>query len=402
MATGTAEVPVLYVSSSDSRIGGYLKGDSNLDTNSGILSRLTWTGSSWDKVDLVRGLPRCEENHSTNGMDIFERNGITYLLLQQGGNANKGAPGNNFAGTSETSLSASLLIINLSQLEQMEAANGGPYIDTRQGTTKYIYDLPTLNDPSRPDITNTSPDFPYQSGHPLYTATIDRGDPFGGNNSLNQAFAEPGGPVQIFSPGYRNAYDVLVTTDGRIFASDNGPNANWGGTAVIYDSNGNKKSNQDNGSYNAAAGDYITNDFNESNSGEHGDILHYVGTINDANGTYYAGHPVPIRAFPSRAGVKVYTINENEVWVETSDNNFGDLLIGVSGYFKSSFNISDFPDDPRQGEYLANAVNDSRVNILDVVGFSTNGICEYTASNFNGRYAGGYPDCFLCEQWIYK
>src|SRR5665811_1296283 len=120
LATGTAEFPILYVSSSDSRIGGGPgKGDSNLDTSSGILSRLTWTGSAWDKVDLVRGLPRCEENHSTNGMDIFERGGITYLLVQQGGNANKGAPSNNFAGTSETYLSASMLIINLTQLEQM-------------------------------------------------------------------------------------------------------------------------------------------------------------------------------------------------------------------------------------------------------------------------------------------
>ncbi len=388
LATGTAETPVLYVSSSDSRIGGGpSKGDSNLDTSSGILSRLTWTGSAWDKVDLVRGLPRCEENHSTNGMDIFERGGNTYLLLQQGGNANKGAPSNNFAGTSETYLSASMLIINLTQLEQMEAANGGPYVDTRQGTTQYIYDLPTLNDPDRPDITNASPNFPYKAGHPLFNATIDVGDPFGGNNSLNQAFTEPDGPVQIFSPGYRNGYDVVVASEGRIYTSDNGPNTNWGGTPVIYDSNDNPKT----GIYDASAGDYVANDFNEANSGAHGDALHYVGTINDPNGTYYGGHPVPTRAFPSRAGVKVYafvTQGNNAQWEETSDFNFGDLLVGVSGYFKSSFNISDFPDDPRQGEYLANAENDPRVNILDVVNFSTNGICEYTASNFNGAMQG--------------
>ncbi|WKX75859.1 hypothetical protein [Zobellia laminariae] len=133
LATGTQTAPILYVSSSDSRIGGGGSGnDKNLDTNSGVLSRLTWTGSAWDKVDLVRGLPRCEENHSTNGMEIFERNGTTYLLLQQGGNANKGAPSNNFAGTSETYLSGAMLLVNLTQLEQMEASNGGPYIDTRQ------------------------------------------------------------------------------------------------------------------------------------------------------------------------------------------------------------------------------------------------------------------------------
>ena len=391
LATGTATSPILYVSSSDTRHGGAGGGtDTNLDTNSGILSRLTWTGSEWDKVDLVRGLPRCEENHSTNGMDIFERDGNTYLLLQQGGNANKGAPSNNFAGSSETFLTAALLIVNLTQLEAMEAANGGPYIDTRQGTTQFIYDLPTLNDPKRSDITNASPNFPYTANHPLYNATIDVGDPFGGNNGLNQAFAEPGGPVQIFSPGYRNAYDVVITADGRIFAGDNGPNTYWGGTPVIYESKGALKLNSANEPstvFDASAGDYITNDFNESNSEGHGDALHYVGTINDVNGTYYAGHPVATRAFPSRAGIKVHQ-NVAGSWTLTADYDFTDLLVGVSGYFNSDFQISDFPDDPRQGEYLAGQQNHPNMNILDLVNLSTNGICEYTASNFGGAMQG--------------
>ena len=388
LATGTQTTPILYVSSSDSRIGGGGSGnDKNLDTNSGVLSRLTWTGSTWDKVDLVRGLPRCEENHSTNGMEIFERNGSTYLLLQQGGNANKGAPSNNFAGTSETYLSGTLLIVDLTQLEQMEAANGGPYFDTRQGNVKYIYDLPTLNDPERPDIDNTDSSFPYQVGHPLYNSTIDLGDPFGGNNGLNQAFPEVGGPVQIFSTGWRNGYDVTITADGRIYSVDNGPNTTWGGLPIIYDTNGQLKGDQSNTTYNPAAGDYVTNDFNEVGSAGHGDALHYVGNISDANGSYYSGHPAPIRAFPSRAGVKVYTFDGSN-WVLTADHNFGTLLAGVSGYFNTTFDISDFPDDSIQGEYLAIATSDPRMRIFDIVNSSTNGMCEYTASNFGGAMQG--------------
>ncbi|WP_149277048.1 PKD domain-containing protein [Pareuzebyella sediminis] len=388
LATGTATNPILYVSSSDSRIGGGGNGeDSNLDTNSGVLSRLTWNGSTWDKVDLVRGLPRCEENHSTNGMDIFERGGNTYLLLQQGGNANKGAPSNNFAGTSETYLSAALLIVNLSQLEQIEAANGGPFTDTRYGNIKYVYDLPTLNDPLRADITNANPNFPYPSGHPMYNATIDLGDPFGGENGLNQAITEPGGPVQIFSPGFRNAYDVMITDDGRIYSSDNGPNKNWGGPPVIYGANGQPKADQSAANYNPGAGDYVTNDFNEDNSNTHGDALHFLGTIDDANGTYYAGHPVPVRAFPSKADIKVYEYTGSE-WEVTANETFSDMLSGVSGYYNTSFTLADYPDDSRQGEYLADADNDPRVNILDIIGLSTNGICEYTASNFNGAMQG--------------
>ena len=157
---GTSANPVLYVSSSDWRISVGV--DSGLDTNSGVLSKLTWNGSAWIKVDLVRGLPRCEENHSTNGMDIFTKNNNTYLLLQQGGNTNKGAPSNNFSGTSETFLSSSILIINLTQLDNMPV-----YTDPRTNTN-YVYDLPTLDDPTRANITNSNSNFPYPSGHPMY------------------------------------------------------------------------------------------------------------------------------------------------------------------------------------------------------------------------------------------
>lgn len=379
-AAGTSVNPVLYVSSSDSRIGGQASGtDTNLDTNSGVLSKLTWNGSSWERIDLVRGLPRCEENHSTNGMDTFELNGNTYLLLQQGGNTNMGAPSNNFAGTSETYLSAALLIINLSQLEGMPV-----YTDPRSGS-EYVYDLPTLNDPERQDITNVSPDFPYPAGHPMYNATIDIGDPFGGNNGLNQAVTEAGGPVQIFSPGFRNAYDVVITSDGRIYSSDNGGNANWGGTPVIYTSGGTVKSDQSN--YDPGAGDYVTNDFNENNTATTADGLHFLGFVTDDNGTYYAGHPVPIRAFPDKAGVKSYTYN-GSTWVETGDYEFANLLSNVRGYFDSSLDISDFPQDTRQGAFKSGETADPELTILDMVNSSTNGITEYTASNFGGAMQG--------------
>jgi len=58
--TGTAANPILYVCSSDPRIGGGGElGDIDLDTNSGTISKLTKSGSTWQMVHLVRGLPRC-------------------------------------------------------------------------------------------------------------------------------------------------------------------------------------------------------------------------------------------------------------------------------------------------------------------------------------------------------
>jgi hypothetical protein len=376
---GTSTNPILYVTSSDYLFGGGGAGsDTNLDTNSAILSKLEWNGSSWDKVDLIRGLPRCEENHAINGMDLFERNGNKYLLIVQGGNTNKGAPSNNFAGTPEYFLSASMLIVDLTQLDAMPT-----YTDPRNNTD-YVYDLPTLNDPTRLDIDKTHVEFPYPVGHPLRDATIDINDPFGGNNSLNQAFPEAGGPIQLFAPGFRNAYDVVVTENGRIYTSDNGPNSLWGGIPKIYDS----ATNNFLGDQSTIAYDplnqYVKNEMNESGSSLIGDPLHFVGTINDANKTYYGGHPIPINAFPSRAEVIAYQKISGS-WVATSTNTLQSLIAGTSGYFNTSFAIGDFPDDPRLGEYLVDEpIGSPKINILDVRPSSTNGILEYTATNFGG------------------
>ena len=380
---GTALNPILYVTSSDYLIGGGGSGsDTNLDTNSSMISKLTWNGSSWDKIDLVRGLPRCEENHAINGMDMFERDGSTYLLIAQGGQTNKGAPSNNFAGTPEYFLSGAILILNLTQLESMPV-----YTDLRSGA-QFIYDLPTLNDPSRIDIDNTHPDFPYEVGHPLYNQTIDLGDPFGGNNSLNQAFPETGGPLQIFSPGYRNAYDILITEGGKIYSSDNGPNGLWGGLPKIYD----KATDIFLGDESTITYDpinhYITNEFNENGSALNGDSLHYIGLSTDINGTYYGGHPNPILAFPSKAKVNVYE-DTGSTWSLIESHDLADLLPGVSGYFNASFVIGDFPEQPRLGEYLIDEpISSPKNNILAVVNSSTNGITEYTATNFNGAMQG--------------
>jgi hypothetical protein len=202
MTAGTALNPELYVTSSDWRIA--VGDDSNLDTNSGVLSKLTWNGTSWDHVQIVRGLPRSEENHSTNGLDLDEAANVLYVM--SGGNTNKGAPSNNFSGTPEYALSCALLSVDLDAIEAMAIQVDGH-------GNQFIYDLPTLDDPTR-------------AGDP------DAGDPFGGNDGLNQAIWDLVGPVQVYSPGYRNAYDVVFTSLGRLYTFDNGPNGGWGGLPI--------------------------------------------------------------------------------------------------------------------------------------------------------------------------
>lgn len=327
MTAGTAANPVLYVTSSDPRIGGGGGGaDSNLDTNSGIISRLTLDGSTWDHVQLVRGLPRSEENHSTNGMDLDV--GSNTLYVAQGGHDNKGAPSNNFAGTPEYALSAAILNVDLDAIEAL------PVLTDSNGND-YVYDLPTLDDPTR---SNTGSD--------------DPNDPFGGNNGRNQARLVTDGPVQIASAGYRNPYDVELTEAGELYTWDNGPNSGWGGVPV-----------------NEGSAGQCTNEFNESNGSGYGDGLHHI-----TGSDYYGGHPNPTRANPN-SGLYVY-VDQGDDW-ELQD----------------SYDWSDFPEppvpagshNPVECDYLIPGQEDG-TQVL--IGSSTNGMAEYTASNFGGAMQG--------------
>ena len=194
LLTGTPDRPIIYATSSDPRTESerepWRVGFSNLDTNSGIISRLSWNGSRWEGLNLVRGLPRSRLNHATNGLLLLP-DGRT-LLVAQGGNTNLGGPSKWLGLLPEYALSAAILAIDLQQIGE---------------TT---YDLPTLDDEDRP-------------------GKRDANDPFGGNWGKNQAILEPDGPVRIYAPGFRNPYDLLLSAKGKLYTIDNGSNAGWGG-----------------------------------------------------------------------------------------------------------------------------------------------------------------------------
>jgi hypothetical protein len=295
LVVGTAANPVIYVASSDPRIGAGASGtDSNLDTNSGILSRLTWNGTTWVKLDLVRGLPRSEENHASNGLALID-SGST-LLIAQGGHTNMGAPSNNFALLPEYALSAAILSVNLTAI----------------GST--TYDIPTLDDPAPSRNTGTP--------------GVDTNDPFGGNDGANQAKLVAGGPVQVYSPGYRNPYDLVMTRAGRLYTIDNGPNAGWGDVPQ------------------GEGGTNCTNATREPGLTQF-DNLHYV-----TGPGYYAGHPNPTRA------------------------NTGNTFNGQSPVPSSN---------AVECDYRAPGAADGALATFE---FSTNGMVEYTGTNFSGVMDG--------------
>jgi N-acetylneuraminic acid mutarotase len=293
LVRGTATNPVIYISSSDPRIGAGSSGqDTGLDTNSGTISRLTWSGTSWQKLDLVRGLSRSEENHSVNGLQLDPVTNTLYMSA--GGNTNEGAPSNNFALLPEYALSGAILAINLNAI----------------GST--TYDLPTLDDDTR-------------------AGTSDANDPFGGNDGKNQAKLVAGGPVQVYAPGFRNAYDLAITTSGRMYTIDNGGNAGWGDIPL-----------------NEGPAGVCTNGVNEPGVSEP-DELHFV-----SGPGYYGGHPNPTR------GNRANTFNaDQQSPVDTANAIECDYL--TPGAARKA--LTTWPE-------------------------STNGMTEYTASNFGGAMTG--------------
>lgn len=180
LVTGTPARPVLYVTSSDPRTGAANRRDRSMDTNSGIVSRLTWAGDEWRRVDLVRGLPRSRQDHATNGLALDPATRTLYVA--QGSNTNRGAPSESFGLLPEYALSGSVLAIDLDRIGD--------------GT----YDLPT------------------PSG----------GAPFGGESGANQATTGKSGPVRLFATGLRNPYDLVRTRSGALFATVNGANEGRG------------------------------------------------------------------------------------------------------------------------------------------------------------------------------
>jgi hypothetical protein len=293
LVTGTAANPQIYLVSSDPRIGAGTSGDDlDLDTNSGVLSRLTRVGGGWQKVDLVRGLPRSEENHSGNGLVLDPASGR--LLIAYGGNTNKGAPSHNFALLPEFALSAAVLSVDI-------AAIGSS-----------TYDLPTLDDEDRPGVT-------------------DANDPFGGNDGKNQARLVPGGPVQIHAAGFRNPFDLVRTEAGDLYTIDNGGNAGWGGAPLPDGSSGT-----------------CTNDPVEASDSDADSLIRIPGA------GFYGGHPNPTRA--NRANTFNATNPQSPVPVAS----------------------------PIECDYRTEVERGALASFA----FSTNGLDEYTATNFGGAMRG--------------
>lgn len=335
LVAGTSGNPVVYVASSDDDIGAGEAGDKNLCTNSGIISKLYKEGGMWKKIDLVRGLPRSEENHAPNGMQLHNNK----LFISIGGFTNAGGVSSAWTFITEYALSSAILSIDLAAIEAL------PTKMDPTGNHPYKYDIPTLDDPTRAN----NPD------------GTDVNDPWGGNDGMNQAKVVPGGPVQLYATGFRNAYDLLITKtpgqENKMFTIDNGPNRTWGGWPV-----------------NEGTGGNTTNEYdpNEpgSNSVTNYDGLELIGdvtTYNPAANMYYGGHPCPIRANPAGAGL----YSDNGTHKGWRNNNSNPNLPLPSDWPPVPVSMA----NPEEGEYHDPGSDKSLITFNT----SVNGFCEYTA-----------------------
>ena len=353
---GTPSHPVIYATSSDFRVG--ILSDEDLDTNSGTISKLTWNGSSWDHVVLVRGLPRSEENHATNGI-IYDAS-ANMLYVAQGGNTNSGSPSFFLADMTETALSSAILTVDLNMIDTMSVK-----IDTSSGLA-YKYSLPTVDDPSRPNANGI--DDPMAPGYD----GVDIHDPFGGQDGLNQAKLVVNGPVQVFSGGYRNPYDVVKTQAGRLYTWDNGPNPTWG--EVPADMGLGTSTNDLN--------------FNTEVPVINADRLHLI-----AGKGYYGGHPNPTRGNPDSCGL--YTTLPNGAFrTEYLPGNPASSLPYDWPSVESGLG------DPREGVYIEpdNSLDSSLYYHTE----STNGLAEYVATNFDSAMYGDLLSVGYSTKHVYR
>src|SRR5215216_3545453 len=167
----------------------------------------------------------------------------------------------------------------------------------------------------------------------------DANDPFGGNDGKNQARLVAGGPVQVYAAGFRNPYDLLIAQSGKMYTIDNGSNEGWGDVPV-----------------NEGPAGVCTNDPHEPGISTR-DTLHLLSE------GYYGGHPNPTRG-------------------------------NTNNKFNSSNPQSPVPSaNPVECDYRAPGAKGDLASFDD----STNGLTEYTDSNFGGAMQGdllaaGYND----------
>ncbi|MBD2358949.1 DUF4347 domain-containing protein [Tolypothrix sp. FACHB-123] len=190
--------PKIYVSHSKLYAnGGGAFPETQLSPYSGEVSVLSGANFT-TRQSLISGIGVSNHDHGVNGLE-FDNNGDLYILV--GSNTNAGITANEIGGVPESYFTAAMLKAEITKPN----FNG-----------KIEYTVPAGS------IVPTS----FPSGY-----TPPPGETIGAeDHQLNGGVANvvPGVDVSVYASGLRNSFDLVYTTKGKIYATDNGANAGFG------------------------------------------------------------------------------------------------------------------------------------------------------------------------------
>lgn len=245
---GTPSQPVIYVTHSDPRIGGLQANGPvdplQIDTDGGVLTRLIGPdfNNPANRADLVKGLPRSRENHGPNAVNVHD--GWIYIALA--GNSNWGGTYNEeFGNMPEVNLSASIVRFRM----------------------------------------------PENLSDPVTTLDVSAGSQIGslpGDGEVLNMF-------EVYATGYRNPYDFLWHSNGRLYANVNAGNPGFGPAP-----------GEDPNCPGPLCTEYACTDRNFTEPDPSDPPLDMLALINAGD---YGGHPVPARGFCILDSGTYYTPN---------------------------------------------------------------------------------------------
>ncbi|MBD2219463.1 DUF4347 domain-containing protein [Calothrix sp. FACHB-1219] len=190
--------PKIYVSHSKLYAnGGGAFPETQLSPYSGEVSVLSGANFT-TRQSLISGIGVSNHDHGVNGLE-FDNKGDLYILV--GSNTNAGITANEIGGVPESYFTAAMLKAEITKPD----FNG-----------KIEYTVPAGS------IVPTS----FPSGY-----TPPPGETIGAeDHQLNGGVANvvPGVDVSVYASGLRNSFDLVYTTKGKIYATDNGANAGFG------------------------------------------------------------------------------------------------------------------------------------------------------------------------------
>ena len=175
---------------------------------SGQVSILEKVNGTWELTPLVTGIGVSNHDHGVNGLE-FDNNGDLYITV--GSNTNAGVGDPDIGGIDESPFTAAILKAEITKPD----FNGA--IDYT------LIDIPT--DLAQPVPQEFLDGLPPEILNPPADLAFDPADSqfWGGYVDV-----VPGVDVSVYASGFRNPYDLTLTTQGLLYATENNANAGFG------------------------------------------------------------------------------------------------------------------------------------------------------------------------------